>query len=90
MLVFHVSAFIHLFCECFVFSLNLLNKYQFGKKLFIRFNARAFLKLLPIYVYSFLASYAAGVGGGWQAREGGGEGERICDLVVQVPDQCPS
>ena len=90
MLVFHVSAVIHLFCECFVFSLNLLNKYQFGKKLFIRFNVRAFLKLLPIYVYSFLASYAAGWVGIGRRGKVGGEGERICDLVVYVPDQCPS
>ena len=44
-----------------------------GKKLFIRFTARAFRKLLSIYVFSYFLF--------------GFEG-RIWDLIVSVPDHC--
>ena len=46
-----------------------------GKKLFIRFTARAFRKLLSIYVFSYFLF--------------GFEG-RIWDLIVSVPDHCLS
>ena len=46
-----------------------------GKELFIRFTARAFRKLLSIYVFSYFPF--------------GFEG-RIWDLIVSVPNQCLS
>ena len=46
-----------------------------GKELFIRFTARAFRKLLSIYVFSYFPF--------------GFEG-RIRDLIVSVPDHCVS
>ena len=46
-----------------------------GKELFIRFTARAFRKLLSIYVFSYLTF----------ASERG-----IWDLIVSVPDHCLS
>ena len=46
-----------------------------GKELFIRFTARAFRKLLSIYVFS---SFPFGFEG------------RIWDLIVSVPDHCLS
>ena len=45
------------------------------KELFIRFNARAFRKMLSIYVFSYFPF--------------GFEG-RIWDLIVSVPDHCLS
>ena len=47
----------------------------YSKDLFIRFTARAFRKLLPIYVFSSVPF--------------GFEG-RISDLIVSVPDHCLS
>ena len=46
-----------------------------GKKLFIRFTARAFRKLMLIYVFSY---FPFGFDG------------RILDLIVSVPDHCLS
>ena len=46
-----------------------------GKELFIRFTARAFRKLLSIYVFSYFPF--------------GFEG-KIWDLIVSVPDHCLS
>ena len=46
-----------------------------GKELFIRFTARAFLKLLSIFVFSYFPF--------------GFEG-RMWDLIVSVPDHCLS
>ena len=46
-----------------------------GKELFIRFTARAFRKLLSIYVFSYFPF--------------GFEG-RMWDLIVSVPDHCLS
>ena len=46
-----------------------------GKELFIRFTARAFLKLLSIFVFSYFPF--------------GFEG-RMSDLIVSVPDHCLS
>ena len=53
-----------------IFSLSLGSS---GKELFIGFTARAFRKLLPIYVFSYFPF--------------GFEG-RIWDLIVSVPDHC--
>ena len=52
-----------------------LNDYLPGKELFIRFSARAFRKLLSVYVFSYFPF--------------GFEG-RIWDLIVSVPDHCLS
>ena len=52
-----------------------LNDHLSGKELFIRFTARAFRKLLLIYVVSYFLF--------------GFEG-RIWDLIVSVPDHCSS
>ena len=52
-----------------------LNDHLSGKELFIRFTARAFRKLLPIYVFSYFPF--------------GFEG-RMWDLIVSVPDHCLS
>ena len=51
------------------------NDHLFGKEQFIQFTARAFRKLLSIYVFSFFSF--------------GFEG-RIWDLIVSVPDHCLS
>ena len=52
-----------------------LNDHLSGKELFIWFTARAFRKLLSIYVFSYFPF--------------GFEG-RIWDLIVSVPDHCLS
>ena len=52
-----------------------LNDNLFGKKLFIRFTARAFRKLLSIYAFIY---FPFGFEGG------------IWDLMVSVPDHCLS
>ena len=52
-----------------------LNDHLFGKELFIQFTARAFRKLLPVYVFSYFPF--------------GFEG-RMWDLIVSVPDHCLS
>ena len=52
-----------------------LNDHLSGKKLFIRFTARAFRKLLSIYVFSYFPFGFVG---------------RIWDLIVSVPDRCLS
>ena len=52
-----------------------MNDHLSGKGLFIRFTARAFRKLLSIYVFSYFPF--------------GFEG-RIWDLIVSVPDHCLS
>ena len=52
-----------------------LNDHLSGKELFIRFTARAFHKLLSIYVFSYFPF--------------GFEG-RMWDLIVSVPDHCLS
>ena len=52
-----------------------LNDHLSGKELFIRFTARAFSKLLSIFVFSFFPF--------------GFEG-RMWDLIVSVPDHCLS
>ena len=52
-----------------------MNHHLSGKELFIRFTARAFRKLLSIYVFSYFPF--------------GFEG-RIWDLTVSVPDHCLS
>ena len=52
-----------------------LNDHLFGKELFIRFTARAFRKLLSIYVF---CSFPFGSEG------------RIWDLIVLLPDHCLS
>ena len=54
---------------------SLLNDHLSGKELFIRFIARAFRKLLPIYVFSYFPF-------GFESR--------IWDLIVSVPDHCLS
>ena len=49
--------------------------YLSGKELFIRFTARAFRKLLSVYVFSYLPfSFES----------------RMWDLIVSVPDHCLS
>ena len=52
-----------------------LNDQLSGKELFIRFTARACRKLLPMYVFSYFPF---------------GFEDRICDLIVLVPDHCLS
>ena len=52
-----------------------MNDHLSGKELFIRFTARAFRKLLSIYIFSYFPF--------------GFEG-RIWDLIVSVPDNCLS
>ena len=49
----------------------LVNDHLFGKKLFIRFTARAFRRLLSVYVFSYFPF--------------GFEG-RMWDLIASVPD----
>ena len=51
-----------------------LNDHVPEKELFIRFTARAFRKLLSVYVFSYFPGF---------------EG-RIWDLIVSVPDHCLS
>ena len=46
-----------------------------GKELFIRFTAHAFHKLLTIFVFSYFPF---------------GFEDRMCDLIVSVPDHCLS
>ena len=52
-----------------------LNDQLSGKELFIRFTARAFRKLMSVYVYSYFPF---------------GFERRIWDLIVSVPDNCLS
>ena len=52
-----------------------LNDHLFGKELFIRFTASAFRKLPSIYVFSYFPF---------------GFEDRMCDLIVSVPDHCLS
>ena len=52
-----------------------MNDHLSGKELFIRFTARAFRKLLSVYVFNYFSF--------------GFEG-RIWDLIVPVPDHCLS
>ena len=52
-----------------------LNDHLSGKELFIRFTARAFSKLLSIYVFSYFPF---------------GFGDRIWDLIISVSDYCLS
>ena len=65
-----VSYYYLLLLSVFILWFN-----SYGKELFIRFTARAFRKLLSIYVFSYFAF--------------GFEG-RIWDLIVSVPDHCLS
>ena len=53
--------------------LRYLNDHLPGKELFIRFTARAFRKLLSVYVFSYFP-FAFD--------------DRILDLIVSVPDHC--
>ena len=52
-----------------------MNDHLSGKELFIRFTARAFRKLLSIYVFSYFPF---------------GFEDRMWDLIVSVPDHCLS
>ena len=56
-------------------TFRLLNDHLFGKELFIRFTARAFRKLLSIYVFSYFPFSFEG---------------RVWALIVSVPDHCLS
>ena len=52
-----------------------MNDHLSGKELFIRFTARAFRKLLSIYIFSSFPFDFEG---------------KIWDLIVSVPDHCLS
>ena len=52
-----------------------LNDNLFGKELFIRFTARSFRKLLPLYVLSYFPFSFEG---------------RMWDLIESIPDHCLS
>ena len=69
--LFLLSVFILWFTYYVSDIFRLLNDHLYGKELFIRFTARAFRKLLSIYVFIYFPF--------------GFEG-RIWDLIVSVPD----
>ena len=73
--LFLLSVFILRFTYYVGDIFRLLNDHLSGKELFIRFTARAFRKLLSIYVFSYFPF--------------GFEG-RIWDLIVSVSDLCLS
>ena len=63
-----------LLCECHILvKFKCLNDNLSGIEMFIWFTARAFRKLLSVYVFS---CFSFGIEG------------RIWDLIVSVPDHC--
>ena len=69
---------VHLLCEWHILvKFRQLNEHLSGQVLFIRFTARAFRKLLSIYIHVF-SSFLFSVEG------------RIWDLIVSFPDHCLS
>ena len=71
-----IYTLVHLLCYWHILvKFRQLNDHLPGKELFIRFTARAFRKLMSIYVFS---SFPFGFEG------------RIWDLIVSVPDHCLS
>ena len=65
----------HYVSDKILVNLRQLNDHLSGKELFIRFTARAFRKLLSIYVFSYFPL-------GFECR--------MLDLMVSVPDHCLS
>ena len=73
--LFLLSVFIHWFTYYVSDIVRRLNDHLPSKELFIRFTARAFRKLLSVYVFSYFPFSFEG---------------RIWDLIVSVPDHCLS